>query len=168
MKNNKKITHLHSLGDGKSYSLDFILKQGKQKNLKYRIGVDSLDVREGTIYILALVGIYPGKCGATVYFHKEKLSPKIRNIKDRLWKEAEAAIDFALDLKRKYQADIDAVEFDFNDYNTHPEYISSSLSSSAIGLAQMNGFKGLTKPSELYGIAASDAITHSFSRRRFS
>lgn len=159
----RQLTHLKSLGDGKFYDLETIIKIGREKNLKYRVGVDSLDVRGATVYIISLVGIYPEKRGAAVWFYREKVSPRIKNIHDRLWKEAEAAVDFASLIRDKYKANVDAVEFDFN---VDPQYFSSRLSSSAIGLAKLNGFNGLTKPSDLYGIAVSDHITHRYGKKR--
>lgn len=149
----EKYKHLKSLGDGQLYPLDEIITRSE---IRYRVGCDSMNIKQHTVYITSLVGIYPNDTGAFVFYHKEKL-PKIKNIQERLWKEAEISVAFALFLRDEMAANIEAIDFD---YNIIPEYPSSRLAAPAIGYAAAEGFEGFCKPSKLYAIWASDHICH--------
>lgn len=146
------IKGMRSLGDGKFYKLEDILN--KNINIKFKIGCDSLNTKIYSVYILSLVGIYPEKKGAFVYYYKEKF-PKIKDIYQRLWKEASMCVDFAKHLRDTYQLEIDSLDFDFN---TNPQFISNRLAQSAIGLAKSEGFIGHCKPNEIWGVYCADHI----------
>ena len=154
----EKFTKLMSLGDGKMYAMEEIIAR---PGIRYRVGCDSMNIKQRSIYIISLVGIYPGDTGAFVFYHKENI-PKIKNIQERLWKEAEISVSFAVQLRDEYQADIEAIDFDFN---IKPEFPSSRLSAAAIGFASSEGFKSFCKPDLLYAIAASDFLVHKVSIR---
>lgn len=56
----------------------------KSPSIKYRVGCDSLNVRDKTIYITVLVGVYPNNNGAFVVYLKDKV-PKVNDMYKRLW-----------------------------------------------------------------------------------
>jgi len=149
----EKYTKLKSLGDGQMHELKSIIAR---PDIRYRVGCDSMNIKNHSVYITSLVGIYPNDRGAFVFFHKEKI-PKVKNIHERLWKEAEIAVAFAKFLREELEADIEAIDFDFN---IDPQYPSSRLSAPAIGWANAEGFEAFCKPDKLYAIWASDHIVH--------
>lgn len=153
----EKFTKLKSLGDGKMYTLEEIIAR---PGIRYRVGCDSMNIKQKSVYITSLVGIYPGDTGAFVFYHKESI-PKVKNIQERLWKEAEISVAFAIQLRDELGADIEAIDFDFN---IKPEFPSSRLSAPAIGFAVAEGFAGYCKPDKLYAIWASDHIVHGHSK----
>jgi predicted RNase H-related nuclease YkuK (DUF458 family) len=158
-----KIKTLH---DGKEVSLKEVLRD--KHDVKYRVGCDSLNVKEYTIFITTLVGIHPERSGAFILYSKEKIS-KITEPRVRLWKEVEKAISFATDLRQDFGVEIDYIDFDLN---TDATYESSRLVASALGYAEAMGFKARCKPEALYAICASDFILHkgndSYKRKGFS
>lgn len=149
----EKYTKLKSLGDGRFVTLDEALSN---KDVVYRVGCDSLNVKGHSVYIMSLVGIYPDHKGAFVFYHKEKI-PKIRDIQQRLWREVEMSMEFAQMLREKYNAKIEAIDFDLN---VQEQYPSSRLAASAIGFANGAGFDAYCKPDKLYAIWASDHVVH--------
>lgn len=154
MELNEKYGKMKSLGDGRMVTLDEALACGKD-GIVFRVGCDSLNVKQQSVYIMSLVGIYPDNRGAFVFYHKEKI-PKIKNIQQRLWREVEMAMEFAKMLREK-GASIQAIDFDLN---PDPQYPSSQLAPSALGFANAEGFDAYCKPSKLYAIWASDHIVH--------
>jgi len=71
----EKYARLKSLGDGRMVTLDEALSN---KEVTYRVGCDSLNVKHHSVYIMSLVGIYPDHKGAFVFYHKGKIK-KVRN-----------------------------------------------------------------------------------------
>lgn len=159
--NNNKFSFLRSLGDGKFYKVEEILEQKQQQNIKYRIGVDSLNIKDKSIYIVSLVGLYPNNSGAFVYYQKQRVS-KINNIEEKLWKEVELSVSFGTFLRDQHKLDIELIEFDFNENKIYP---SSKLIPSATGYAEANGFKSTTKPSLLLAISASNHTVNRTSQK---
>lgn len=149
----EKYDRLKSLGDGRIVTLEEALSN---KNVRYRVGCDSLNVKHHSVYITSLVGIYPEHTGAFVFYHKEKI-PKIRDIQQRLWRECEISVAFAKMLREKFDADIEAIDFDLN---VDEQYPSARLAASAIGFATSEGFDAYCKPDKLYAIWASDHVVH--------
>lgn len=146
-----KIKTLH---DGKEVCLKEVLRD--KHGIKYRVGCDSLNVKEYTIFITTLVGIHPERSGAFILYSKEKIS-KITEPRVRLWKEVEKAISFATHLREDIGVEIDSIDFDLNADVT---YESSRLVASALGYAEAMGFKAHCKPNALYAIYAADFICH--------
>ena len=145
---------IKSLYDGSEVSLEEVLKL--KTNAVYRVGCDSMNMKDYTIFITTLVGIHPHRSGAFILYQKEKI-PKIKETQIRLWQEVEKAISFAKLLKNKYLVDIECIDFDLNPNVT---YESSRLVSSAIGYAESMGFKAVCKPHSIYAIHAADFICH--------
>ena len=144
---------LRSLSDGKIVSLESILS--KNINVSYRCGCDSMNIRDKTIFITTLVGIR-SEGGAFVLYQKDK-APKISDIQERLWKEVERAISFAVYFRDNHPMKLEGIDFDLN---TDEQFISSRLASSAIGYANSLGFEAQCKPSMLCAIYASDHVVH--------
>ena len=146
-----KIKTLH---DGSEVSLKEVLLQ--HPNIKYRVGCDSLNIKDKTVFITTLVGIHPDKKGAFILYSKEKI-PKIEEPQVRLWLEVEKAIEFACSLRDDHNVDIESIDFDLNPDIT---YESSRLVASAIGYAESVGFKAHCKPDSIFAIYAADFIVH--------
>lgn len=140
--------------DGKEISLDQVL--AKNPNIKYRVGCDSLNVKDKTVFITTLVGIHPEKTGAFILYAKEKV-PKIEEPQVRLWFEVEKSIEFATFLRDEHSLEIECIDFDLNPNVT---YESSRLVASAIGYAESMGFKAYCKPDSIFAIYAADFIVH--------
>jgi predicted RNase H-related nuclease YkuK (DUF458 family) len=146
-----KIKTLH---DGKEVCLKQILKD--KNGVKYRVGCDSMNIKEHSVFITTLVGIHPERSGAFILYAKEKLD-KIEEPQIRLWKEVEKAIYFASHLRDEVGIEIDCIDFDLN---TDATYESSRLVAGALGYAESMGFKAYCKPSSIYAIYAADFIVH--------
>jgi predicted RNase H-related nuclease YkuK (DUF458 family) len=146
-----KIKTLH---DGTEVSLREVVS--KHPNIKYRVGCDSLNIKDKTVFITTLVGIHPDKKGAFILYSKEKV-PKIEEPQVRLWVEVEKAIEFATFLRDEHLVEIDCIDFDLNPDIT---YESSRLVASAIGYAESMGFKAYCKPDSIFAIYAADFIVH--------
>jgi len=146
-----KIKTLH---DGSEVSLEEVL--AARPNIKYRVGCDSMNIKDKSVFITTLVGIHPDKSGAFILYSKEKLT-KIEEPQVRLWIEVERAIEFASTLRDEYGVEIDCIDFDLNPDVT---YESSRLVASAIGYAESMGFKAYCKPDSIYAIYAADFIVH--------
>ena len=157
---------IKTLHDGKEISLGDALRN--RRNITYRVGCDSMNIKEHTVFITTLIGLHPEKSGAFVLYKKEKID-KISEIQNRLWQEVEKAIDFAIHLRDTHSVNIESIDFDLNPDIT---YESSRLVNSALGYAQSMGFKALCKPHAIYAIAAADFIVHkgndSYKRKGFS
>ena len=124
--------------------------------IKYRVGCDSLNIKDKTVFITTLVGINPGNNGAFILYQKEKVN-KIGDTTKRLWTEVEKAISFASFLRDHMKMEVDCIDFDLN---SDQNYVSSRLLISAIGYAQSLGFQAKCKPGELHAICAADYIVH--------
>lgn len=133
---------------------DFL--NSKPSTIKYRVGCDSLNVRDKTIYITVLVGMYPNNNGAFIVYLKDKV-PKIDDTYRRLWTEVEKAVSFASMLRENYKVDIEAIDLDLN---SDPHYISNKLLNSAVGYATSCGFPTYFKPQNVAAIYAADHLVH--------
>lgn len=128
----------------------------KSPNIKYRVGCDSLNVRDKTIYITVLVGVHPNNSGAFIVYLKDKV-PKIEDTYRRLWYEVEKAVSFASLLRENFNIDIEAVDLDLN---SDPQHRSNKLLNSAIGYATSCGFPAFYKPQNVAAIYAADHLVH--------
>lgn len=145
---------IKSFHDGNEVSLEEILNT--RKNIVYRVGCDSLNIKDKTIFITTLVGIYPKSSGAFILYKKDK-QPRIEDSQIRLWTEVEKAIAFASELRNEYDLNVECIDFDLNPNET---YESSRLVSSALGFAESLGFKACCKPNIIHAIYAADHIVH--------
>ena len=148
---NIKIKSFH---DGKEVSLEQFLKS--KDNIRYRVGCDSMNIKDKTVFITTLVGVNSGRCGAFILYQKEKVN-KIDNLQTRLWEEVEKAISFAVNLRDTHKVEIECIDFDLN---PNEEYASSRLVHGALGYAESLGFKAYCKPEFIYAIYAADHIVH--------
>ena len=146
--------NIKSFHDGNEVSLQEILDT--KKNIVYRVGCDSLNIKDKTVFITTLVGIYPKSSGAFILYRKEKVQ-RIDDSQIRLWTEVEKAIAFASELRSQYDMNIECIDFDLNP-NVACE--SSRLVSSALGFAESLGFKAYCKPNFIHAIYAADHIVH--------
>ena len=136
------------------YLSDFL--KSKPSSIKYRVGCDSLNVRDKTIYITVLVGVHPNNNGAFIVYLKDKV-PKINDMYKRLWYEVEKAVSFASMLREIFDIDIEAVDLDLN---SDPEHQSNKLLNSAVGYATSCGFPTFCKPQNVAAIYAADHLVH--------
>jgi hypothetical protein len=146
-----KIKTLH---DGSEVALSDVVS--KHPNIKYRVGCDSMNIKDKTVFITTLVGIHPEKKGAFILYSKEKIA-RIEEPQVRLWLEVEKAIEFATLLRDEHAVEIECIDFDLNPDVT---YESSRLVASAIGYAESVGFKAMCKPDSIFAIYAADFIVH--------
>jgi len=128
----------------------------KKLTSRYRIGCDSLNVRNKTIFITTIVGFHPNRRGAFIYYLQD-VSPRIQDTAKRLWLEVEKAISLANIIKERHSIEVEAIDFDLN---TKEKYISSRFATSAISYANSYGFKAFCKPDTLLAIYAADFISH--------
>jgi predicted RNase H-related nuclease YkuK (DUF458 family) len=137
---------------------DIPLKEMFDKNLttRYRIGCDSLNIKNKTVFITTIVGFHPNRRGAFIYYIKD-ISPLIKDTAKRLWMEVEKAIGLANIVKERHSIQVEAIDFDLN---TKEKYVSSRFATSAISYASSYGFKAFCKPDTLLAIYAADFISH--------
>ena len=81
-----------SFGTKKQISLRELFEQ--KRTDRYRVGCDSANIRNKTVFITTIVGFHPGNRGAFIYYIKE-YAPRIRDTAKRLWNEVEKSIAIA-------------------------------------------------------------------------
>lgn len=128
----------------------------KKLTTRYRIGCDSLNLKNKTVYITTIVGFHPNNRGAFIYYVKETV-PLIKDTYKRLWAEVEKSIAFASRVKNEHNVEVEAIDFDLN---TQEKHISSRFASSAISYANSFGFQAFCKPDTLLAVYAADYISH--------
>lgn len=143
-----------SFGTRQTVSLQEMLD--KKLTNRYRIGCDSLNLKNKTVYITTIVGFHPNNRGAFIHYIKETV-PLVRDTYKRLWMEVEKSIAFANRVKNDHNVEVEAIDFDLNSKEKH---ISSRFASSAISYANSYGFKAFCKPDTLLAVYAADYITH--------
>lgn len=134
----------------------------KTSTTRYRVGCDSANIRNKTVYITTIVGFHPGNKGAFIYYIKE-YSSRVRDTAKRLWNEVEKSIAIANLIKERHNVDIEAIDFDLN---TDEKYLSSRFATSAVSYANSYGFTAYCKPDTLVSIYAADFISHSKTLKR--
>ena len=149
-----------SYGTKEKISLKDLFAQ-KRTN-RYRIGCDSANIRNKTVYITTIVGFHPGNRGAFIYYIKEYV-PRVKDTAKRLWNEVEKSISLASLIKEKHNIEVEAIDFDLN---TSEKYISSRFATSAVSYANSYGFDAYCKPDTLLSIYAADFISHSKSLKK--
>ena len=144
-----------SYGTNKVISLKEMF--ASRKTSRYRVGCDSANIRNKTVYITTIVGFHPGNRGAFIYYIKEYV-PRVRDTAKRLWNEVEKSIGIANLIKERHGIDVEAIDFDLN---TDEKYLSSRFATSAVSYANSYGFEAFCKPDTLLSIYAADFISHS-------
>lgn len=144
-----------SYGTNKVISLKEMF--ASRKTNRYRVGCDSANIRNKTVYITTIVGFHPGNRGAFIYYIKEYV-PRVRDTAKRLWNEVEKSIGIANLIKERHGIDVEAIDFDLN---TDEKYLSSRFATSAVSYANSYGFEAFCKPDTLLSIYAADFISHS-------
>lgn len=144
-----------SFGTKKQISLRDLFAE--KRTSRYRVGCDSANIRDKTVYITTIVGFHPGNSGAFIYYIKE-YSPRVRDTAKRLWNEVEKSISIASLIKERFNIEVEAIDFDLN---TSEKYISSRFATSAVSYANSFGFDAYCKPDTLLSIYAADFISHS-------
>lgn len=153
--NNTSPILVKSFGTNKVITLKEMFSSTKTE--RYRVGCDSANIRNKTVYITTIVGFHPGNRGAFIYYIKE-YCPRIRDTAKRLWNEVEKSIAIANLIKERHNINIEAIDFDLN---TDERYISSRFATSAVSYANSYGFDAYCKPDTLLSIYAADFISHS-------
>lgn len=123
---------------------------------RYRVGCDSANIKNKTVYITTIVGFHPGNRGAFIYYIKE-YSARVRDTAKRLWNEVEKSIAIANLIKQRHNVEVEAIDFDLN---TDEKYLSSRFATSAVSYANSFGFPAYCKPDTLLSIYAADFISH--------
>lgn len=149
-----------SYGTNKIISLKEMFAS-KETN-RYRVGCDSANIRNKTVYITTIVGFHPGNRGAFIYYIKE-YTPRVKDTAKRLWNEVEKSIAIANLIKERHNVKVEAIDFDLN---TNEKYISSRFATSAVSYANSYGFSAYCKPDTLLSIYAADFISHSKSLKK--
>lgn len=123
-------------------------------DLKIYIATDSQNYGHTSVYVTVIVYRY-GLRGAHYIYRKERIRPSIRDIFQRLWKEAELTIDIAQFLLDNMPIQIEALEFDFNGRIVTK---SSPLVKSIKGWAESLGVKAHMKPDDMIASKAADHL----------
>ena len=144
-----------SFGTKKQISLKELFSQ--KRTDRYRIGCDSANIKNKTVFITTVVGFHPGNRGAFIYYIKD-YAPRISDTARRLWIEVEKSISLANLVKERFNIEVEAIDFDLN---TSEKYISSRFATSAVSYANSYGFEAYCKPDTLVSIYAADFISHS-------
>ena len=144
-----------SFGTKKQISLKELFSQ--KRTDRYRIGCDSANIKNKTVFITTVVGFHPGNRGAFIYYIKD-YAPRIADTARRLWIEVEKSISLANLVKERFNIEVEAIDFDLN---TSEKYISSRFATSAVSYANSYGFEAYCKPDTLVSIYAADFISHS-------
>jgi len=122
-------------------------------NLQVYIATDSQNYGSKSVYVTAVVFSY-GLRGAHYVYKKERI-PRINNIFNRLFKEAEFTIEAAELITSEIPVAIEALEFDFNNKKVTK---STNLVASTVGWAQSLGYKARVKPDEMIAAKAADHL----------
>ena len=125
----------------------------KYPDLKIYIATDSQNYGYKSVYVTAIVYRY-GLRGAHYVYRKERI-PRIKDIFQRLWKEAEYTIEIAEFLKENMPIQIEALEFDFNNKIVTK---STPLVKAIRGWAESLGIKTSMKPDEMIAAKAADHL----------
>jgi predicted RNase H-related nuclease YkuK (DUF458 family) len=122
------------------------------------IGCDSQQVEKLTEYVTVVVIHRLGK-GGRVFYSREKV-PRIRELRERLWKEVWRSTELAMELTSTPDiGDVEpiAVCAIHIDANVDPKHKSSKYVEELVGLVMGQGFHAMVKPEAW---AASHAADH--------
>lgn len=121
-------------------------------DVKIHIGTDSQNDGHQTVYATVIAYRY-GTRGVHYIFTKERV-PRIKDLWNRLWREAELTIEVAEWFKQKVNVNI-AVELDM-DYNEDIFHDSNRLVSATKGWANSLGYVVNIKPNIQIATKAAD------------
>lgn len=122
----------------------------KDPYLEIHIGTDSQNTGRKTVYSTVIAYRYNSK--GVHYIRSTSSIPKIRDMFQRLWKEAEMTIEVAQWLGTQLNVKVQ-VDFDFN---ADECFKSSSLVNSTVGWATSLGYKVNIKPDNQIATRAAD------------
>jgi predicted RNase H-related nuclease YkuK (DUF458 family) len=136
------------------------------------IACDSQQVGKDTEYVTVVVvhrtGLVGGK-GGRVFFCRERI-PRVRELRERLWKEAWRSVELAMeltttpDIGESYPIEVSAIHIDAN---VDPKHKSSKYVEELVGLVMGQGFKAVVKPEAFAASHAADhAVKHKDERRK--
>lgn len=127
------------------------------------IACDSQQVGQSTEYVTVVVIHRPSK-GGRVFFCRERI-PRVRELRERLWKEAWRSVELAMqlttppDIGAYYPIHVSAIHIDAN---VDPKHKSSKYVEELVGLVMGQGFRAVVKPE---AFAASHAADHAVKHR---
>lgn len=125
----------------------------KRPDLRIYIATDSQNYGHKSVFVTAIVYRF-GIRGAHYIYQKHRL-PRIQNIAERLFKEAEFTIETAWALMDTMPIKIEALEFDFNNRIVTK---STPLVKQIRGWAEGLGVKAHMKPDEMIAAKAADHL----------
>lgn len=132
------------------------------------IACDSQQVGLSTEYVTVVVLHRPTK-GGRVFFHRERI-PRVRELRERLWKEAWRSVVLAMeltetpDLGDAYPIRVSEIHIDAN---VDPKHKSSKYVEELVGLVMGQGFRAVVKPEAFAASHAADhAVKHKDERNR--
>ncbi len=130
------------------------LELHKDYDVKIYLGCDSQTKANITAYATTLV-FHIETSGCHVIYKKETV-PVVRDMWNRLWREAELSVETALYLRER-GIEIDTIDLD---YNIDPIHNSNKLVKAAVGYVESLGFKARVKPDILPAVYAADGIVN--------
>ena len=130
------------------------LEKNKDSEVKMYLGCDSQTKGISTTYATTLV-FHVATSGCHVIYKKEVV-PVVRDMWNRLWKEAELSVETALYL-REAGIEINTIDLD---YNIDPIHNSNKLVKAAVGYIESLGFQARVKPELLPAAYAADGIVN--------
>lgn len=137
-------------------------------NAEVIIACDSQQVGKDTEYVTVVVVHRPTK-GGRVFFARERI-PRVRELRERLWKEAWRSTELAMDLTATpdigevFPITVSAIHIDAN---IDPKHKSSKYVEELVGLVMGQGFKAVVKPEAFAASHAADhAVKHKDERRK--
>ncbi len=132
------------------------------------IACDSQQVGKDTEYVTVVVVHRPSK-GGRVFFCRERI-PRVRELRERLWKEAWRSTELAMELTTQpdigevFPITISAIHIDAN---VDPKHKSSKYVEELVGLVMGQGFRAVVKPEAFAASHAADhAVKHKDERRK--
>lgn len=132
------------------------------------IGCDSQQNGQHTEYVTVAIIHRPGK-GGRVFYCRERV-PRIRELRERLWKEAWRSTELAMELTASPDlgpAQTIVVTAIHIDANVDPKHKSSKYVEELAGLVMGQGFNAIVKPDAWAASHASDhAVKHKEERRK--
>lgn len=132
------------------------------------IACDSQQSGQATEYVTVVVLHRPTK-GGRVFFCRERI-PRIRELRERLWKEVWRSTELAMELTSSpdigdlFPIHVSAIHIDAN---VDPKHKSSKYVEELVGLVMGQGFRAVVKPEAFAASHAADhAVKHKEERRK--
>ncbi len=133
------------------------------------IGSDSQQFGKDTEYVTVVVVYNPGK-GGRVFFCRERM-PRIKELRERLWKEVWRSTELAMELTTTPDIGEDPTQIEIAaihiDANVDPKHKSSKYVEELVGLVMGQGFNAIVKPEAWAASHAADhAVKHKDEKRK--